>query len=175
MNIKLLPPLLVAALAGCAAPPPQPVKPAEQPMLAASRSLSDTLLAYHRSLDNASQADLNKELGILMHAPPGAETEVRKAIVLGAMRDSGRLARARSILAGVLLMDDPDALALRPLVEWMINNNSELRSLTLQGERQTHQLKDLQRRLDQSNEKLEAMKRIESSQPASPIEIAPAN
>lgn len=133
------------------------------------------MLAYHRALDNASQAELSKELAALNHAPAGAETEVRKAIVLSAMRDGARLVRARTILAGVLLMDDPDALALRPLVEWMISNNTELRRLALLGDKQAQQLKDLQRRFDQSNEKLEAMKRIESSQPASPIEIAPAN
>jgi hypothetical protein len=175
MNIKLLSPILLAVLAACAAPAPAPVKTPVDPVAAPARSLSDSLLAYHRSLDNASQADLSKELAALSYAPAGAETEVRKAIVLGAMRDSARLARARTILAGVLLMDDPDALALRPLVEWMINNNTELRRLALQGDRQAQQLKELQRRFDQSNEKLEAMKRIESSQPASPIEIAPAN
>ena len=173
MNIKLLSPLLAMALVACVATPPAPV-PVAEPTVATARSLSDSLLAYQRSLDNASQADLNKELAALGHAPSGAETEVRKAIVLGAMRDGARLARARTILASVLLMDDPDALALRPLVEWMISNNTELRRLGLQSDRQAQQLKDLQRRFDQLNEKLEAMKRIESSQPASPIEIAPA-
>jgi hypothetical protein len=178
MNIKLLSPLLVVALTACAAmaPAPAPITAnAASPALAAGRSLSDSLLAYHRSLDSASQADLNKEIGALSHAPAGAETEVRKAMVLGAMRDSARLARARAILAGVLLMDDADALALRPLVEWMINNNTEQRRLILSNDRQAQQLKDLQHRFDQINEKLEAMKRIESSEPASPIEIAPAN
>jgi hypothetical protein len=176
MNIKLMSPLLVVVLAACAAPPPAHVKAAtELPVLAPASSLTDVLLAYHRSLDSASQNDLGKELGALSYAPAGAETEVRKAMVLGAMRDSARLARARTILAGVLLMDDADALALRPLVEWMINNNTELRRLTLLNDRQAQQLKDLQRRSDQASEKLEAMKRIESSQPASPIEIAPAN
>jgi hypothetical protein len=176
MNIKLLSPILVVVLAACAGPAPPPTKAvAVLPVSAPVNSLADVLLAYHRSLDGSSQSELNKELGALNYAPAGAETEVRKAMVLGAMRDSARLARARTILAGVLLMDDADALALRPLVEWMINNNTELRRLILLNDRQAQQLKDIQRRSDQANEKLEAMKRIESSQPASPIEIAPAN
>jgi hypothetical protein len=176
MNIKLLSPLLVVMLAACVAPPPAHVKAAiELPAIAPASSLTDVLLAYHRSLDSASPSDLNKELGALNYAPAGVETEMRKAMVLGAMHDSTRLARARSILAGVLLMDDADALALRPLVEWMITNNTESRRLILLNDKQAQQLKDLQRRFDQANEKLEAMKRIESSQPASPIEIAPAN
>jgi hypothetical protein len=175
MSIKSLPPLLltVLSLVACA---PAPVKVAEAPLVAApAKSVVDRLFAYRRWLDSASQADLNKELGALNGVSASAETEVRKAMVLCAMRDSARLARARTILDNVLLMSDSDALALRPLVEWMIDNNTELRRVTSLNERQTLQLKDTQRRFDQLSEKLEAMKRIETSQPASPIEIAPAN
>jgi hypothetical protein len=142
---------------------------------ASARPAVNLLLAYHRAVEGLSQADLNKELIALNSAPAGAETEVRKAMVLGCMRDSARLARARAILASVLMMDDADALSLRPLVEWMMDNNTELRRTISSNDRQASQLKELQRRFDQLNEKLEAMKRIESSQPASPIEIAPAN
>lgn len=174
MNIKLLSSLLVVlSLVACA---PAPVKIAEtQTVAAPTRPAVNLLLAYHRALEGLSQADLNKELIALNSAPVGAETEVRKAMVLGYMHDSARLARARAILASVLLMDDADALSLRPLVEWMMDNNNELRRNISLNDRQASQLKELQRRFDQLNEKLEAMKRIESSQPASPIEIAPAN
>jgi hypothetical protein len=175
MSIKSLPPLLltVLSLVACA---PAPVKMAEAPLVAApAKSVVDRLFAYRRWLDSASQADLNKELSALNGVSTSAESEVRKAMVLCAMRDSARLARARTILDNVLLMSDSDALALRPLVEWMIDNNTELRRVTSLNERQTLQLKDTQRRFDQLSEKLEAMKRIETSQPASPIEIAPAN
>ena len=174
MNIKLASSLLVAVLlVACA---PAPVKVVATPVVAApTRSAVNLLLAYHRALEDLSQADLNKELIALNSAPTGAETEVRKAMVLGYMRDSARLSRARAILAGVLLMDDADALSLRPLVEWMMDNNTELRRTISLNDRQALQLKELQRRFDQLNEKLEAMKRIESSQPASPIEIAPAD
>jgi hypothetical protein len=174
MSIKSLPLLLLTAfsLAACA---PVPVKVAEAPLAAApAKSVVDRLFAYRRWLDGASQADLNKELAALNSVPVSAETEVRKAMVLGAMRDSARLARARAILDNVLLMGDSDALALRPLVEWMIDNNTEVRRITSLNERQALQLKDTQRRFDQLSEKLDAMKRIETS-PASPIEIAPAN
>jgi hypothetical protein len=175
MSIKSLFPLLliVLSLAACA---PAPVKVAEAPQApAAVKSVVDRLFVYRRWLDGVSQADLNKELSALNSAPASAETEVRKAMVLGAMRDGARLARARTILDNVLQMNDSDALALRPLVEWMIDNNTELRRITSLNERQALQLKDTQRRFDQLNEKLDAMKRIETSQPASPIEIAPAN
>jgi len=178
MSIKSLSPLLliVLSLVACA---PAPVKVAGEPatplVATPGKSVVDRLFAYRRWLDGASQADLNKELAALNSVPASAETEVRKAMVLGAMRDSARLARARTILDNVLLMNDSDALALRPLVEWMIDNNTELRRITSLNERQALQLKDTQRRFDQLSEKLEAMKRIETSQPASPIEIAPAN
>jgi hypothetical protein len=176
MKTKLIAPLIVLALSACAVPPPASV--AEPAVLTPAPAISivDTLLAYHRSIDAMSQPDLAKELSGLSRAPVSAATEVRKAMVLGIQRQdaTARLARAGSVLAGVLLMDDADAVALRPLVEWMMTNNTELRRLALSGERQAQQLKDLQRRFDQLNEKLEAMKRIESSQPASPIEIAPA-
>ena len=174
MKTKLLSSLVALWLAGCAVPAPVKVVPVPR-AVAPVQPTVDALLAYHRSLDGVSQADLTKELTALNSAPAGAATEVRKAIVLGYMRDPARSARARAILAGVLLMDDADALALRPLVEWMISNDTELRRVTqLSNERQAVQLKDAQRRYDQLNDKLEAMKRIESSQPASPIEIAPA-
>jgi hypothetical protein len=176
MKNKLLSLLLVSLLAACAGHAPME-EPEEQAIALPTKNGIRILLGYHRLLEDASQADLGKELAALGAAPAGAETEVRKAIVLGFMRDSGKLARARTILAGVLLMDDSEALALRPLVEWMISNNVELRRVALLGERQAQQLKEqlkeAQRRSDQLNEKLEAMKRIESSQPASPIEIAP--
>jgi hypothetical protein len=174
MSIKSLPLLLLTALSlvACA---PAPVKVAEAPLVAVpAKSVVDRLFAYRRWLDGASQADLNKELAALSSVPVSAETEVRKAMVLGAMHDSARLARARTILDNVLLMNDSDALALRPLVEWMIDNNTEVRRITSLNERQALQLKDTQHRFDQLSEKLDAMKRIETS-PASPIEIAPAN
>jgi hypothetical protein len=173
MKIKLLTPLAVLLLAACTTPAPVKV-PVQPPSVSVARDVVAILLSYHHSMESASQADLSKELAALSDARAGAETEVRKAIVLGLMRDSIKLARARTILAGVLSMDDPDALALRPLVEWMGNNYSELRRVTFLGERQAQQLRDALHRYDQLNEKLEAMKRIESSQPASPIEIAPA-
>lgn len=170
--------LMLFLLAACATPVPPPALAAVPVASAPPRSVVEDLLSYHRAMSTASQAELNKELAALGSAPPGAETEVRKAIVLGLMRDAARLARARMVLNGVLAADDVDAKSLRPLIEWMQANYAELRRLTVIADRQGQQYKDTQkdaqRRYDQLNEKLEAMKRVENSLPASPVEIAPA-
>lgn len=170
--------LVLLLLAACATPVPPPAAPTIAATAVPPRSVVEDLLSYHRAMNNASQAELNKELAALNTAPAGAETEVRKAIVLGLMHDAARLARARIVLNGALAADDVDKKSLRPLIEWMQANYAELRRLTVAADRQAQQYKegqkDAQRRYDQLNEKLEAMKRVENSLPASPVEIAPA-
>jgi hypothetical protein len=176
MNYKSLSPLLLVLLAACATQAPVEEAPkAPPPVVAApAKSLVELVLAYHHTLRAESPSDLGKELLALNNAPPGAMTEVRKAMVLELMRDSAKLTRSRVLLRNVLMMKSQEALVLRPLVEWMMTNNSEFRRANSLAERQAQQLKDAQRRYDALNEKLEAMKRIETSQPASPIEITPA-
>jgi hypothetical protein len=174
MNIKSFSPLWVLLLAACATQAPPVDAPAAPVVASSARNLVEEMLAYHRNLKGVSQADLGKELLALNSAPAGAETEVRKAIVLELLGDTAKLTRVRVLLRSVLLMNGPDAVALQPLAEWMMTANSELRRATAFGDRQTQLLKEAQHRFDALNEKLEAMKRIEVSQPASPIEITPA-
>ena len=68
----------------------------------------------------------------------------------------------------MLKSSEPDAQVLKPFAQFLLASNAELRRLNEQADKLVQQNKDAQRRIDQLNETLEALKAIERSLPARP-------
>ncbi len=90
--------------------------------------------------------------------------ELRKALSLG--RSAAELAQAAAQVEAVAASADPQAEPLKPLAVQLSLRLAEQRRLQDSVDRLTQQLRDSQRRNDQLNEKLEALKVIEQTLPA---------
>jgi len=179
MNIKappLLPILLLPLLlAACAqqqpvAPmlPPLPPPPAPAPLtlLVAPQDEVAPLLAYHQSLRRMTQGELLKELSGLSLQQKTPKVLLQSAMVLSLTRGSGDLAKAQAQFDVVATAPEPEAQGLRQLAQLLSAQCADTRRLVDDSERLRAQLKDNQRKNEQLNETLEALKEIERGLPA---------
>jgi hypothetical protein len=106
---------------------------------------------------------------------PGSQLQL--SLVLSQLRQLPELIRAQELLARVLANSGPEAQALHPLARLLAFRYGEQRRLEEQIEKERQQTREVQRKLDQSNERLEALKAIErslNSRPPAPPAPAPA-
>ena len=129
------------------------------------------MLAYAERVRVMPPAELSQEAGRLGDAA-SPEAQLQLSLVLSQLRQLPELIRAQELLARVL--GNADAQALHPLARLLASRYSEQRRLEEQLEKQNQQLRDVQRRLDQTNERLEALKAIERSLTSRPP-AAPAS
>jgi hypothetical protein len=135
------------------------------PILAAPLSVSDRvtpLLAYADyvySLQGEALAQERNHLG----EPVVPADQLRLALVLSQTRQLYDLARAQALLQRVLLSPREDARELKTLARLLTVRFTEQRRVEDLLDRQNLQLRELQRRLDQTQEKLDALKEIERS------------
>jgi DNA repair exonuclease SbcCD ATPase subunit len=134
------------------------------------------MLAYAERVRLMQPPELNQEIARLGDAAsPSAQLQL--SLVLSQLRQLPELVRAQELLARVL--GNAEAQALHPLARLLASRYGEQRRLEEQLEKQNQQLRDVQRRLDQTNERLEALKAIERSltsrQPAAPASAPAAN
>lgn len=178
-DVRFLSALAVSLLLGaCAQPKPEirevrvPV-PEVLPADAAARQL----LAQHERLLKLSAAELGQEVAPREDAKltPAAATQL--ALALALHRGNGDLARAQGLLDQVLRDPTPEALPWQPLARLLQGRLAEQRRLEEQIDKLNQQardsLRDNQRRLDQLNEKLEALKAIERSLNTRPAATKP--
>ena len=176
---------LTTALAACTTPPPAPPPPPPAPVpvacvpepvaqAPAEPSAIDTLLAYHQTLKSLNPAELARESANLNAQAKSPELSVRKAMVLSLSRATNDLALAQIHLDTVLSGTDAESTALKPLARLLGTQWSEQRRLADSLDKLNTQAKDNQRKTDQLNEKLEALKAIERTLPASPAAPGPA-
>lgn len=198
----LLPALVASALlAGCgSAPPPergtdtaavqaaragvsaaqaarpsasQPAAPLPEAVVFAS-GMTLRMLAYAERVRVMPPAELTQEAARLGDAA-SPEAQIQLSLVLSQLRQLPELIRAQELLARVL--GNADAQPLHPLARLLASRYAEQRRLEEQLDKQNQQLRDVQRRLDQTNERLEALKAIErslTSRPAAAPASAPA-
>lgn len=112
--------------------------------------------------------DIAREVAALNAQPRTPAQVVRKAMVLSQGRSSSELLQAQVQLDSVAGFGTPQAEQLKPLVSLLATRLAEQRRLADNIERLNQQLRDSQRRNEQLNEKLEALKAIEQRLPASP-------
>lgn len=174
MTIKHLPMLLLLVLGACAQrqpmppflpPLPPPPAPAQLTLLVAPQDEVAPLLAYHQSLRRMTQGELLKELSGLSLQQKSPKVLLQSAMVLSLTRGSGDLARAQAQFDAVATAPETDAQGLRQLAQLMSSQCADTRRLIEDSERLRAQLKDNQRKNEQLNETLEALKEIERGLP----------
>jgi hypothetical protein len=145
-----------AAPTGAASPTPAP--PSASPAL-------DTLVGYAervRSLPPGELAQEVQRLGDNGYTPLAA---TQLALALAQSRTAANAARAQAMLQRVQADASPEAQGLQPFVRLLSAQIADQRRADEAAERQAQQLRDAQRRIDQLNERLEALRAIERSLP----------
>jgi len=133
------------------------------------------MLAYADRVRAMSAAELGQEVTRLNHAIAPAD-QLQLALVLSQLRQTPELVRAQDMLTRLLANAAPEAQALHPLARLLAARYGEQRRLEDLLDKQNQQTREVQRRLDQTNERLEALKAIErslTSRPHSPVPAAP--
>ena len=134
------------------------------------------VLAFADRVRSMSNAELNQEVARLGN-PYIPASQLQLAIALGQQRQTPELIRAQEVLTRLLANPDAEAQALHPLARLLASRYGEQRRIEDLLEKQNQQTREVQRRLDQTNERLEALKAIErslTSRPPPPA-VAPAS
>ncbi|QHE77816.1 hypothetical protein [Hydrogenophaga sp. PBL-H3] len=121
------------------------------------------LLTYSERLRLLNPTDLAAEIAV--QGDPG-NTPLRQmqlALALMHMPQAADTARALGLLQRVVGSASPEATLLKPLARLLAHQLMEQRRLEDSLERQSLQLREHQRRIDQLSERLEAMRAIERS------------
>jgi hypothetical protein len=149
-----------------AAPPAPPVSTPDTP----AQDAVIPMLTYADRVRLMLPAELGAEVARRGAASTPA-AQLQLAIALGQLRQLPELIRAQELLARVLGNASAEVQPLHSLARLLAARYGEQRRLEEQLEKQTQQVSELQRKLDQSNERLEALKAIErslTSRPAAP-------
>lgn len=158
--------------------PPEPVACVPEPQPAAEVDVTPSpvgiLLAYHQNLRALSPAELAREMASLNSQDKTPMLSMRKAMVLSTSRATNELSLAQIHLDTVLSATDDESEALKPLARLLGTQWAEQRRLSESLDRLNTQARDNQRKTEQLNEKLEALKAIERTLPASPAAPGPA-
>ncbi len=165
-----------ASLAGCVTPkpvPPPPPPPAAPPPVVKCdppREAQDLaarhVLATEDRFSALNTADLTAEAGRAAD-PASVESQMDQALALSMTHNTGDLARAQALLDQVLHNNAPQADPWRSLARLLAYRLGEQKRAEDAAERNAQQLRDAQRdnqrKLDDVNSKLEALKAIERS------------
>ena len=146
-------------------------QPAASADLPAARDELTRVLAYADRVRQMPPPELGQEVSRLA-SPATAPDQLQLALALSQLRQLPELIRAQELLARVLA--NAEAQALHPLARLLAARYGEQRRLEEQLDRQTQQTRDVQRRLDQTNDRLEALKSIERSLSSRPAASSPA-
>ena len=159
-------PVQAAAAAAPAASAPEALQdpaPSGAHTPSATDRVGQVLARTDRTL-RLAPAELAREIARLGEAEDAsAETPLLLATALAQTRQPADTARALGLVQRVLSNQAEAAQALHPLARWMEARLLQQRRLEEQLERQAQQLRDAQRRNDQLNERLEAVRAIERS------------
>lgn len=167
-------PLLVAlgalAAAGCAQQPPRTIVkevrvqvPVQVPVVAPTDNAARIVLNLNDRLRQMSPLELAQEVAPRDDAalPPG--NAVQLALALMFSHANGETFRAQTLLDQVLRDARPEADEWRPMAQFLVDRVAEQRRMEGELDKTRLARDDLQRRLDDANRKLEALKAIERS------------
>lgn len=162
------------ATASVAPPPPvrvmpveaEPVAPATQAALAyVPRGFGplEAVLLYADRLRPLSASELAAELARLGDPGDSPTVQMQVALVLAQTRASADLQRALGLLQRVVASTTTEALPLQPLARTLAARFLDQRRVEDDRDRQVQQLRDSQKRIEQLNERIEALRAIERS------------
>jgi hypothetical protein len=171
-------------LAGCVAPPKvpaeadatplpvaplsvpieaEPAAPSTQPASLVTQGPMAAMLAYAEKVRGMSSNELSGELARLGDPGDSVTLQMQVALALSQTRAPVDLARALGLLQRVSANPSSEAKALQPLARTLASRYMEQRRVEDDRDRQVAQLRDAQRRIDQLNERMEALRAIERS------------
>ena len=153
------------------AQPPVEVTPIPAPETVAPISLRapgamSQMLAWADRTRGLPSTELSLEITRLIEIPDTQRVpanDLQLAIALGQTHLASDIPRAQAALQKLLSNQTEDARALHPLARLVAARLAEQKRVEDQLEKQNQQLRDQQRRIDQLNERLEAMRAIERS------------
>ena len=164
--VPLIRPVEADPVALATRPPFSFQQPAPSPVTA--------MLTYADRVRPMSTAELAAELGRLGEPGDAPATQMQVALVLAQTRSSADLARALGLMQRVAANPSSDAEPLHPLARTLAARYLEQRRVEDDRDRQAQTARDNQRRIDQLNDRLEALRAIERSF-ARPNHTAPSN
>lgn len=121
------------------------------------------VLRYAERIRSLPLPELQQEIVRLNESPVTPKSTLQLAIALGHARGPGDLQKAIGLLDSLSRSTEPEAAAWQPMARMTLARFTEMRRLEEQLDKQNQQLRESQRRIDQLNEKLEALKAIERS------------
>ena len=151
-----------------AKPAPQPVNvptaPPSAKLVFADEATATVvaLLAYADRVRGMAPPELALELTRLGD-PRSPDEQLQLALALAQLRQTPELIRAQDLLTRLLANGSPEALILHPLARLLASRFGEQRRFEDLLDKQIQQTRDSQRRLEQTTERLEALKAIERS------------
>jgi hypothetical protein len=162
--------LAAALAAGCAQQPPKTIikevrvqVPVQVPVVAPTDNVARIVLNLNDRLRQMSPLELAQEVAPRDDAalPPG--NAVQLALALMFSHANGETFRAQTLLDQVLRDARPEADEWRPMAQFLVDRVAEQRRMEGELDKTRLARDDLQRRLDDANRKLEALKAIERS------------
>lgn len=167
------PPAQAVAVVPAPPPPPpvtpveaEPMAPATQPALVFTQLTQGpvaAILAYADRVRPLGGNELAAELARLGDPGEAPLTQMQIALVLAQTRVPADLIRAIGLMQRVAANPSPDAQPLQPLARALAARYQEQRRVEDDRDRQAQQLRDSQRRIDQLNDRIEALRAIERS------------
>ncbi len=144
----------------------EPAAPATQPALSFNPSAGGPLaamLVYADKLRSLPPPDIAAEINRLGDPGDSPSTQMQLALALAQTRVPADLARALGLLQRVIGNPAPEAQPLQPLARALAARYMEQRRAEDDRDRQAQQLRESQRRIEQLNDRLEALRAIERS------------
>jgi hypothetical protein len=162
------PPIVVVPPAPAPAPVPAPAPAPPAPRAESSESPVAAVLAYAERVRSLAQPEAAVELSRLSGQEATPVQQFQMALLLLQTRGAGETARALQFLQRVQSHDSRDGRDLNLLARQVAAQALEQRRLEEQMERQSQQLRDAQRRADQLQDRLEALRALERARPNRP-------
>jgi DNA repair ATPase RecN len=128
------------------------------------------MLDYADRVQLMSPAELGQEITRFGDSATPAD-QVQLSLALSQLHQLPELVRAQELLGRVLANAGEQAQPLQPLSRLLSSRYGEQRRLSDLLDKQTQQTREVQRRLDQTNERLEALKAIERSLTSRPPSV----
>ena len=167
-------PAVAAAAPPPAEPPPVPAQPANSDPQPQTGPLP-RVLSYAERVRSMPAAELASEAARL--SAPGESSvpasQMQLALVLGQTRQLPDLVRAQELANRVLANTSAEAQPLHALARVLAFRFGEQRRLEDLLDKERQQSRELQKKLDQTNERLEALKAIERSLTTRPPPVPP--
>jgi hypothetical protein len=162
------PPSVASVEAHSAAPTTRPASLLTQEPISA-------MLLYAEKVRSLNGNELNAELARLGDPGESPTAQMQTALILAQTRVPADLARAVGLMQRVAANTSAEAKPLHPLARVLAARYLEQRRVEDDRDRQAAQLRDAQRRIDQLNDRIEALRAIERSfaRPASSAKPAP--